>query len=149
MDVTKRKKDTEEKKEIPLNLPSSCLACRTLGVATFPVYLTEHSGKTSIVCYVARCVNCGFIKRYGMYPGIFKMPLAKPDFHIERWPEILRNGIDPLAFEEAILNAKKGPIYLDARNGLKEPPIPEEWDKRLRALLSGRGSYKTFGGFNA
>lgn len=110
---------------------NSCMACwnanltaddgpnapRSHGVVvSLPVHLTEKNGKTTIVCYVARCVNCGHVKQYGAVPGIFKMPLIKPDTNIAKWPEILRNDIDPMKFEDAILNAPKGKIWLNARD---------------------------------
>ena len=44
------------------------------------------------------------------------MPLIKPDTNISKWPEILRNDIDPMKFEDAILNAPKGKIWLNARD---------------------------------
>lgn len=132
--------------------PDSCMACwnarltaddgqfapRAHGiVVSLPVHLVENNGNTTIVCYVARCMNCGHIKSYGAMNGIFKTPTGR-DTNIAKWPEILRNNIDPIAFEEAILNSKLGPIYLDARNGLKDPPIPVEWEKRLEKFLGKR-----------
>lgn len=107
-------------------------------VVSQPVHLVEKNGKTTIVCYVARCMNCGHVASYGAVNMIFKMPLSRPDTNISRWPEILRNDIDPMDFEEAICNAKKGPIYLDARNGLQEPPIPAEWKARLEKFIAQR-----------
>lgn len=133
MRETKRKNEKgEETKTTVLHFqPDSCMACwnkpltandgptapRAHGiVVSLPVHLVEKSGKTTIVCYVARCVNCGHVKNYGAIPGIFKMPLIKPDTNIAKWPEILRNDIDPMKFEEAILNAPKGKIWLNARD---------------------------------
>lgn len=133
MRETKRKNEKgEETKTTVLPFqPDSCMACwnkpltandgptspRAHGiVVSLPVHLVEKSGKTTIVCYVARCVNCGHVKNYGAIPGIFKMPLIKPDTNIAKWPEILRNDIDPMKFEEAILNAPKGKIWLNARD---------------------------------
>ena len=107
-------------------------------VASLPVHLVEKNGKTTIVCYVAKCTNCGHIQSRGAVNMIFKMPISHPDTHIERWPEILRNDIDPFEFEEAILRARKYPIYLDSRNGLKEPPLPKEWEERLVKFLNGK-----------
>lgn len=101
----------------PLTADNSQSAPRAHGiVVSLPVHLVEKSGKTTIVCYVARCMNCGMIKHYGAIPGIFKMPLVKPDTNIAKWPEILRNDIDPMKFEDAILNAPKGRIWLNARD---------------------------------
>lgn len=110
---------------------NSCMACwnanltaddgpnapRSHGVVvSLPVHLVEKNCKTTIVCYVARCVNCGHVKNYGAIPGIFKMPLINPDTNIAKWPEILRNDIDPMKFEDAILSAPKGKIWLNARD---------------------------------
>lgn len=101
----------------PLTADDSQTAPRAHGiVASFPVHLVEKSGKVTIVCHVARCINCGHVKHYGAIPGIFKMPLARPDTNVQKWPEILRNDIDPMKFEDAILNAPKGKIWLNARD---------------------------------
>lgn len=132
MRETKRKNEQGEEVNTTI-LPfqsNSCMACwnkpltvddgqtapRAHGiVVSLPVHLVEKSGKTTIVCYVAKCMTCGTVKQYGAIPGIFKMPLSRPDTNIAKWPEILRNGIDPMRFEDAILNAGKGPIWLNAR----------------------------------
>ena len=132
MRETKRKTENGEENTTVWPLQAnSCMACwnmpltandgptapRAHGkVVSLPVHLVEKSGKTTIVCYVARCMNCGHVKQYGAIPGIFKMPLIKPDTNIARWPEILRNDIDPMKFEDAILNAPKGKIWLNARD---------------------------------
>lgn len=131
MRETKLKTENGEENTTVLPLQgNSCMACwnmpltandgqtapRAHGiVVSLPVHLVEKDGKTTIVCYVARCVNCGHVKNYGAIPGIFKMPLIKPDTNIAKWPEILRNDIDPMKFEDAILNAPKGKIWLNAR----------------------------------
>ena len=121
--VTKQARE-QEKKEIPLNLPESCLACRTLNVATFPVHLTQLDGSVITVCHVARCVNCGYIKNYGMYKGIFKLNGSKkPDFKMQYWKELKDNGITPGDFIDAVCEAAKDKdrtIWLDARKGLKQ-----------------------------
>lgn len=102
---------------MPLTTDDSQTAPRAHGiVVSLPVHLIEKNGKTTRVCYVARCMSCGHIKNYGAIPGIFKMPLIKPDVNIAKWPEILRNDIDPMKFEDAILNAPKGPIWLNAKD---------------------------------
>lgn len=101
----------------PLNADQSQTAPRAHGVVvSLPVHLVEKNGKATLVCYVARCVNCGHVRNYGAWPGIFKMPLIAPDTNIGMWPEILRNDIDPMKFEDAILNAPKGKIWLDAKD---------------------------------
>ena len=123
--------------EKPVNTSAKCLVCEKYTVASFPVHLTDWKGKTSIVCHVARCANCGKIKNYGARNGIFKFNFGKkPDFGIEYWPELRQNGIDRFEFEEAILRSPNGPIYLDVRNGLNPPPIPKEWDDRLKNFLA-------------
>lgn len=107
----------------PLNLPESCLACRTLNVASFPVRLTQLDGSVITVCQVARCVNCGYIKNYGMHKGIFKLTGKVADFNLQYWPELKKNNITPDEFVGAICAAaenKERSIWLDARNGLKQ-----------------------------
>lgn len=102
---------------MPLTENQSQTAPRAHGiVVSLPVHLVEKNGNVTIVCYVARCVNCGHVKSYGVIPGIFKMPLVAPDTNIAKWPEILRNDIDPIKFEEAILNAPKGKIWLNSQD---------------------------------
>ena len=128
----------QEKQEIPLNLPESCLACRTLNVATFPVHLTQLDGSVITVCHVARCVNCGYIKNYGMYKGIFKLTVGKPDFKMQYWKELKDNGITPRDFIDAVCAAaeKQGPelrtIWLDARKGLKQAEPSGEYADFVR-----------------
>lgn len=133
----------KEQQDIPLSLPESCLACRTLNVASFPVRLTQLDGTVVTVCHVARCVNCGYIKNYGLHKGIFKLNGKHADFKMQYWPELKRNGINPGRFEEAVIEASRNKdrmIWLDARNGL----LPAEPDgtagqimKRWEALLNG------------
>ena len=135
--MPKKSENKIHEPETPVNTSAKCLGCGKYAVASFPVHLTEWSGKTIIVCLVARCANCGTIKNYGGKNGIFKFQLGdKPDFGIEHWPELRRNGINRFDFEEAILRSHNGPIYLDARNGLNPPPIPKEWDDRLKNFLA-------------
>ena len=127
----KTEKGEEVKSTIWPFMAESCMACwnspltadqgqtapRAHGiVVSLPVFLTEKNGKNTLVCYVARCMNCGTVKHYGAIPGIFKMPLVKPDTNIGRWPEILRNDIDPVKFEEAILNSPKGKVWINAQD---------------------------------
>jgi hypothetical protein len=138
----------------------SCLACwnkrltqedgplapRAHGrIVSQPVHLVENNGKTIIVCYIGRCMTCGHVASVGARHIIFKMPLHKPDYGIQYWPELKRNGIDIFDFEEAICNAKQGPIYLDARNGLQEPPLDEnlkKWaDKFLQKIIKERPAF--------
>lgn len=131
----KREQGPEMAQETPLNLPESCLACRTLNVATFPVHLTELDGRVTIVCHVARCVNCGYIKNYGMYKGIFKLQGKHADFNMRYWPELQRNGITPGAFIDAVCEASKDKdrtIWLDARNGLKQSQPSENARKIMQ-----------------
>ena len=155
MRETKRNEQGEEVKTTLLPfMADSCMACwnmpltadqgptapRAHGkVVSVPVHLVEHSGKTTIVCYAARCMNCGHVRSYGAQNGIYKLNNGKADFNIEKWPEILRNNIDQFDFEEAVLNSKPGAIYLDARNGLKEPPIPPEWHDRFVKFATKMG----------
>lgn len=145
MRETKRKTENGEENTTVLPLQvNSCMACwnanltaddgptapRAHGiVVSLPVHLVENNGKATIVCYVARCMNCGHVKQYGAIPGIFKMPLIKPDTNIAKWPEILRNDIDPMKFEEAILNAPKGKIWLNARD------LQKRYETRERAAF--------------
>ena len=98
------------------NDPSKCVCCEKRSVASFKVHLVEKKGQTTVVCYVARCAYCGKVKYYGLTPGIFKMPLRKPDTNISRWPEILRNDIDPVKFVDAILNFQNKPVWLSAKD---------------------------------
>lgn len=136
---------TEVKKEISLNAPETCMACRTPNVATFPVYLTELDGKITQAGHVGRCANCGTIKHYGVnncigrFSGSSKK-LLKADFH--RWAVLKRNGIRPSDWIEAVCAAsrnKEQMIWLDARNGLL-PAEPEgKWKdvlKRWEALVN-------------
>lgn len=112
---------TEKKNEISLNAREACLACHTANVATFPVHLTEFDGSVTLVCHVARCTNCGYIKNYGLYKGIFKLTSGRPDFGMQYWPELKRNNISPDEFIDAVCEAgkdKNRTIWLDARNGL-------------------------------
>ena len=123
---------------MPLTADERQTAPRAHGiVVSLPVFLIEKSGKTTIVCYVARCVNCGTVKHYGAIPGIFKMPLVKPDTNIGRWPEILRNDIDPLKFEEAILNSPKGKVWLNAKD-LQKKIISRERAAFYEPIYAGR-----------
>lgn len=131
-----------EKNDLPLNTPGMCLACRHPEVASFPVHLTEMDGTVTLVCYVARCNNCGYIKNYGMFKGIYKLNGKIPDFNMKYWPELRRNDITPGEFIDAILEAAKEPrsIWLDARNGLlqAEPEGDQaELLKRFHALVGG------------
>ena len=129
----KRIEQVQETQETPLNLPESCLACRTLNVATFPVKLTQLDGSVITVCHVARCVNCGYIKNYGMYKGIFKLNGNKPDFKMQYWKELQENGITPGEFIDAVCEAAKDKdrtIWLDARNDLKQAQ-PSENARRI------------------
>lgn len=144
MQVTKQTNKQDAKQPTPLNLPESCLACRTLNVASFPVTLTQLDGSVITFCHVARCINCGYVKHYGLRSGIYKLKGKYADFKMQYWPELQKNGITPSAFEEAVLAAagqKNSPIWLDARNGLKqaEPQgnyrqIMQKWER----VLNGR-----------
>lgn len=139
----KREQAAQIPQAAPLNLPESCLACRTLDVASFPVRLTQLDGSVITVCYVARCVNCGYIKNYGMYKGIFKLNGKYADFKLQYWPELQRNGITQSAFIDAVCEAAKEPgrsIWLDARNGLKQAQpsanmrrVMQTWEGLLNA----------------
>lgn len=119
----KIEQEPQKKQETPLNLPESCLACRSLNVASFPVKLTQLDGSVITVCYVARCVNCGYIKNYGMHKGIYKLNGKQASAKMQYWEELQRNGITPDEFIDAVCEAAKEPIrtiWLDARNGLKQ-----------------------------
>lgn len=145
-------KKTDEKTTIlPFEEGLSCRACwnkektadngplapRAHGVvASLPIHLIELDGKVTLVCYVARCVECGFIKRYGYEPGIYKLNGMRPDFGVAYWDEIKRNRIDPDKFIQAILDAPKGHIWLKAKDLQKE--------SRERApFYESRGEYAT------
>lgn len=144
--MPKRQEQQNEKKEISLNAPETCLACHTANVATFPVHLTEFDGSVTLVCHVARCTNCGYIKNYGLYKGIFKLTSGRPDFGMKYWPELKRNDITPDAFIDAVCEAAKDKnrtIWLDARNGLlqAEPSenakkIMQRWEKLTNEKFS-------------
>lgn len=124
-------KKTDEKTTIlPFDEGWSCRACwnkeltadrgplapRAHGVVvSLPVHLTELDGTQAIVCYVARCMGCGFIKRYGAMPGIYKLNGMRADFGVAYWDEIKRNRIDPDKFIQAVLDAPKGHIWLNAK----------------------------------
>lgn len=146
MQVTKQTKN-EAKQPTPLNLPESCLACRTLNVASFPVKLTQLDGSVITVCHVARCVNCGYIKNYGMNKGIYKLNGKYADFKMQYWPELQKNGITPGAFIDAVCEAAKEKgrsIWLDARNGLKQAQpsanmrrVMQTWE----GLVNGRRAF--------
>lgn len=134
MQVTQKQ---QEQQAIPLNNRESCLACRTLEVACFPVHLTELDGKVTLVCHVARCFNCGYIKNYGQHKGIFKFSGAKPDFKIQYWPELKRNGITPDKFIEAVCEAardKDRTIWLDARRNLTQAEPEGKYREILQRL---------------
>lgn len=134
MQVTQKQ---EKKQEISLNRPESCLACHTLEVACFPVKLTQLDGSVITVCHVARCVNCGYIKNYGMYKGIFKLGVVKPDFKMQYWQELKHNGITPDMFVEAVCEAAKDKnrtIWLDARKGLKQAAPQGKYHEMLKRL---------------
>lgn len=122
-------KRTQEKQEMavadPLKSANGCVKCRSFSVASFPVHLVEKDGNICIVCQVVRCAKCGFVKRYGSILGVYKPTEKGCDTNIERWPEILRNNIDPEKFDYAIDNAPMGKIWLEAKN-LQRPFISRE-----------------------
>ncbi len=144
MQVIKQAKSQTTSQATPLNLPESCLACRTLNVASFPVKLTQLDGSVITVCYVARCFHCGYIKNYGLYKGIYKLNGKFPDFKMRYWPELQKNGITHGAFIDAVCEAAKEPgrsIWLDARNGLKQAEPEGNWRQlqaRFERLVYGR-----------
>lgn len=119
--VEQQKPDVEK-----LNAANRCMACGAHDVATFPVHLTQLDGSVVLICHVARCMNCGYVKNYGMYKGIFKLNGIKPDFKMQYWKELQENGITPDDFIYAVSKSaeKQGQvlrtIWLDARNGLKQ-----------------------------
>ncbi len=142
MQVTKQAKKQDAPQATPLHLPESCLACRTLNVASFPVKLTQLDGSVITVCYVARCFHCGYIKNYGLRKGIYKLTGRVPDFNLQYWPELQRNGITPAAFVEAVCAAAREPrpIWLDARTGLKQAEPEGNWRQlqaRFERLVRG------------
>ena len=152
--MPKREQQTQpnEQKAVPLSRPESCLACRSQEVACFPVHLTELDGKVTLVCHVARCVNCGYIKNYGLHKGIFKLSGSKPDFKMQYWPELRRNGITPDQFVEAVCEAsrdKNRTIWLDARKGLKQAEPEEKYNAALKRLegMINRNSWNFTRGF--
>ena len=86
-------------------------------VVSMPVHLIEREGNIILLCYTARCMECGYTKRYGVLPGIYKLSGNKPDFGIQFWPEIKRNNIDPDKFIEEVLNTERGrPVWVDAKD---------------------------------
>lgn len=131
MRETKRKMENGEENTTILPFSNwSCMACwnkpltaengptapRAHGVSvSLPVHLTWLDGKVTLVCYVARCVECGFIKRYGAMPGIYKLNGMRADFGVAYWDEIKRNRIDPDKFIQAVLDSPKGPVWVDAK----------------------------------
>ena len=124
---------------------SGSMAPRAHGVAvSVPVHLIELNGNKTLVCYVAKCMECGYVKRYGLNLGIYKLNGSKPDFNVQYWPEIRRNHINPDDFIQAILDYGKGPVWIDARNGLL-PAEPEEEAaqiiKRWEGLLNARSRF--------
>lgn len=147
MQVTKQVKKQDAPQSAPLNLPESCLTCRTLNVASFPVKLTQLDGSVITVCYVARCLNCGYIKNYGLYKGIYKLNGKYADFKMQYWPELQKNGITPGAFIDAVCSAsqeKDRTIWLDARNGLKQAAPSGKYYEIMRkweGLLNGRRAF--------
>lgn len=146
MQVTKQA-NKNEKSSISLNDPATCLACNTANVATFPVHLTELDGKITLVCHVARCTNCGYIKNYGMYKGIFKLTNGRPDFGMRYWPELQRNGITPDDFIYAVCDAAKDPartIWLDARNGLKQAEPSEQARSLMQKFLGVQNAQRNW-----
>ncbi len=99
-----------------------CYAC--------PVYLIEKDGSITDVCFVSRCVSCGWIAHYGS-KFLYKLTGNVKDFGIEYWPELRRNEIAPDAFERAIFNIPTDRILrVDARKNfefdLALDPTPSE-----------------------
>lgn len=144
MQVTKQTKNSQEKQELPLNLPESCLACHSLEVMTQPVYLTELDGKVTQAGYVARCVRCGYIKSFGLHKGIGRLVGRKLRTDFAYWPVLRRNNITPDEWIGAVINAAENKgrmVWLDARNGLL-PAEPEgkyaEVIKRWKGLLNAK-----------
>ena len=134
MQVTQKQ---NQQKQVSLNAPQTCLACHSAEVACFPVHLTEFDGKVTLVCHVARCKNCGYIKNYGLNKGIFKLGGVKPDFKMQYWPELRRNGITPDQFVEAVCEAardKERTIWLDARRNLAQAEPEGKYREILQQL---------------
>ena len=114
-----------QKKEVPaIRPPEGCYVCWgkkkdhdekgfCYGIYTsVPVYLVD--GKKYIhVCYIARCVNCGHIRSYGIQQGIYKLNGNKADFGISYWPEIQKYRVDVDKFLNKIFHSQKGPVYVD------------------------------------
>lgn len=132
-----KKAETNEGTILPFE-KNSCMACwnktttseigpfapRSHGIyASFPVMLVEKSGKATLVCYVMRCMNCGHTANFGAVPAIFKN-IGAPDTNIAQWPEILRNDIDPLKFETAVLDTKL-PVWINAKDVQKQTETRE------------------------
>ena len=95
-----------------------------------PVQLIEKDGKITEVCYVSRCLECGWIAHYGTR-FLYKLQGKIPDFNLEYWMELRRNGIEPSKFEAAIFNIPTDRrLVLDARKDLQfdwdGEPKPEE-----------------------
>ena len=80
-------------------------------ITSLPVYLVDGK-KQMLVCYVARCVECGFIAHYGLQQGVYKLNGKTPDFAIALWPEIRKNYIHPDKFLIKVLTSGPGPVYI-------------------------------------
>ena len=129
MPRTNEKKTDEKTTILPFDEGWSCRACwnkeltadrgplahRAHGIViSMPVHLTGIDGKHTLICYVAKCAECGFVKRYGAIPGIYKLNGMRADFGVAYWPEIKQNRIDPDKFIQAVLDAPKGPVWIYA-----------------------------------
>jgi ferredoxin-like protein FixX len=113
-------------------------------VVSVPVHLIELNGNQTLVCYVAKCMECGYVRRYGLNPGIYKFNGTKTDCNVHYWPEIRRNYINPDDFIQAILEYGKGPVWLDSRNGLKRAEPEEKWKQvieRWERLINARSRF--------
>ena len=85
-------------------------------VIAAPVQLIEKDNSITKVCYVSRCMECGWIAHYGDR-FLYKLQGNVPDFHIEYWQELRRNGISPEDFQAAIFNLPTDKqLVLDGRN---------------------------------
>lgn len=113
---------------------------KTIEVFAHPVKLIEKDGKITTVCYVSRCIECGWIAHYGKR-FLYKFQGKIPDFNIEYWQELRRNEINASDFEAAIFEIPSDRlIVLDSRNDLEfdwdgEPQQTEKFYEYVERYL--------------
>lgn len=80
-------------------------------ITSLPVYLVDGK-KQTLICYTAKCVECGYIAHYGLQQGVYKLNGRVPDFAVANWPEIRRNRINAEKFLYKVLRSGVGPAYV-------------------------------------